>query len=255
MKKFKIKYMLFPISILVIGIIIFIGFMHINESENFMYIIPHWEERSNEQKFLEVEYNGNMYSSLGTKTLNNVIGEKIETVVMRGYDVYTKNTYSQNASLYVINTFSKDCVIAVQFENDLNYYVYINIYYRPDTLEDLINDLDLRKNLCFGTISYIDDNNSIIQYKAVEANIIWKTLLNDTTLENVYNQSNSHISKMNISISIPLLGYENKSFSLVEEGYLSANILETGEEFYIGKEKVQTFIDYIINNAKIDKVY
>ena len=53
---------------------------------------------------------------------------------------------------------------------------------------------------------------------------------------------------MEISVDIPILGYRNISCSLTEEGYLVTNILDTGKAFFIGKEKVQEFVNYIIAN-------
>ena len=53
---------------------------------------------------------------------------------------------------------------------------------------------------------------------------------------------------IDISVNIPILGYEKISISLTDKGYLLTNILDTGKGFYIGKDKVQEFLDYIKKN-------
>ena len=81
-------------------------------------------------------------------------------------------------------------------------------------------------------------------------------LLSDTTLENVYDDREMYVSHMGISVDIPLLGYENISLSVTEEGYLTTNILDTGKAFYIGKDKVNAFVDYVLNHCEgVELVY
>lgn len=50
---------------------------------------------------------------------------------------------------------------------------------------------------------------------------------------------------MELSVSIPLLGYENISIRVDKDGFLTTNILETGKKFYIGTEHAQAFADYV----------
>ena len=60
--------------------------------------------------------------------------------------------------------------------------------------------------------------------------------------------SEKFAQSIGISVDIPVLGYNNISVSLTDKGYLITNIFETGKAFYIGEEKVQEFIEYVINN-------
>ena len=53
-----------------------------------------------------------------------------------------------------------------------------------------------------------------------------------------------------ISIGADYLGIGmNKGIFLTEEGYLWTNILETGKYFYIGKDEVDEFVNYVIDNC------
>lgn len=226
-----------------------------NKEED-VYIIPHWNEMSITEQFHFVEYNANNYDGGKGEIPNDMVGEKLGTAVLTGQDTYTDAVYSKNANLYAINTISKECAIAVQFENTSEYYSYVNYFYKPDTLEQFIEDLNLKENVSFGTIYYNyfeTDKDGKKQYVQVEFpnasdEIIWQMLFSDTSLKNEHSDSESHNEIMSISVDIPLLGIENISISVNEEGYLETNILATGKCFYIGEDRVQEFVSYIIEN-------
>ena len=55
---------------------------------------------------------------------------------------------------------------------------------------------------------------------------------------------------MGISTNVDILGFNNISLSVTEDGYLTTNILATGKAFYIGEEKVQTFINFVQNELE-----
>lgn len=123
------------------------------------------------------------YDDLSTREIGE-IGEKLGTATLTGYDGYTNKNYNVNATLYKLVDYPEKCVIAVQFDEDTDYYVYTNSYYRPETLGDFIEDLKLKDNISFGTIeySYSDtDSKGKKQYYEVEfynadKEIIWDML-------------------------------------------------------------------------------
>ena len=76
-------------------------------------------------------------------------------------------------------------------------------------------------------------------------------LLDDLTAKNVDNyDSMNFFNKMSINVFIPVLGYENISLSVTEDGYITTNILDTGKAFYIGEDKTDMFIEYVLNNCQ-----
>ena len=296
MKSFKIKYAIIPICLLIVAIVSFSASSLFNSkkvqnnNKDGQWIIkevygdsgsiesaiattvPHWEEMSVSQQYSEVEYNNNKYYSRTTKIERDKIGNKIGTAILSGYDTYTDTRYNKNGYIYSVNDLSQECVVAVQFENDSNYYVYVNSHYKPATLGEFMEDLNLKNIVSFGTIYYnywdtnLEGNReySNIEFYDVDDNTIWQILFNDLSLENIYSDNNSgtlHMSNdytMGISVDIPLLGYKNISISLTDKGYLITNILDSGKAFYIGENKVQEFLNYIIDNYdgyKIVHVY
>ena len=176
MKSFKIKYAIIPICLLIVAIVSFSASSLFNSkkvqnnNKDGQWIIkevygdsgsiesaiattvPHWEEMSVSQQYSEVEYNNNKYYSRTTKIERDKIGNKIGTAILSGYDTYTDTRYNKNGYIYSVNDLSQECVVAVQFENDSNYYVYVNSHYKPATLGEFMEDLNLKNIVSFGTI-------------------------------------------------------------------------------------------------------
>lgn len=283
MKKLELKYILALICVIVIAVIgiyksdMFNSNPDIDISKKDSWIIkevkldkssidesivtvPKWNEMSISQQYYEVEYNNNKYSSRITKISNDNILKNIGNATLTGYDTYTETTYSKRGELYSIKDLSEKCAIAVKFEGYNDYYVYVNSYYKPKTLGEFMNDLDLKEITSFGTIyyNYWDkdaEENTNIEFYDVDNEIIWQKLFNNINLENIYSDNNTSqytserfTQSISISVDIPLLGYKNISVSLTDKGYLLTNILDTGKGFYIGEDKVQEFLDYIKEN-------
>ncbi len=283
MKNLKLKYILAPICIVFIAVIglyksgIFTSKPDIiiskkddwiikevqvdkKDTSTDTAVIPKWNEMSISQQFNEVEYNNSKYSSRITKISNNNILKNIGNATLTGYDTYTETTYNKKAELYSIKDIEEKCAIAIKFEGDTDYYVYVNSYYRPTTLGEFTKDLNLEEIISFGTIyyNYWDEDlqeDINVEFYGVDNKIIWQKLFNNKNLENIYsdNDTEKYTSErfsqsIGISVDIPLLGYKNISVSLTDKGYLLTNILDTGKGFYIGEDKVQEFLNYIKDN-------
>ena len=282
MKNLKLKYVLAPICIVFIAVMgiyksgIFTPKPDISISKKDGWIIkevktdktttsdtaivPRWNEMSISQQFGEVEYTNNKYSSRIAKISKNNIIKNIGNTTLTGYDTYTKTTYSKKGDLYSIKGIAEKCAIAVKFEGDTDYYVYVNSYYRPKTLGEFIEVLNLKDNISFGTIYYNywdkdSEENIDVEFYDVDNEIIWNKLFSNLNLENIYSDNDTakytserFSQSISISVDIPVLGYKNISVSLTDKGYMLTNILDTGKGFYIGEEKVQEFLNYIKEN-------
>lgn len=283
MKKLKLKYILAPICVVFIAVIglyksgIFTSKPDIIISKKDDWIIkevqvdkkdthtetevaPKWNEMSISQQFNEVEYNNSRYSSKITKISDNNILRNIGNATLTGYDTYTRTTYNKKAELHSIKDIEEKCAIAIKFEGDTDYYVYVNSYYRPTTLGEFMKDLSLEEIISFGTIyyNYWDEDlqeDINVEFYGVDNKIIWQKLFNNKNLENIYSDNDTakytserFSQSIDISVDIPLLGYKNISVSLTDKGYLLTNVLDTGKGFYIGEDKVQEFLKYIKDN-------
>ncbi len=231
-------------------------------TESDIAIVPRWEDLTICEQFPTVAYHNKNYNCKNGKVPAQDIGDNLGSATLTGYDTYTKKAYTQNATLYAINTLSQECAIAVQFEGTTDYYAYSNAYYSPKTLGNFIEDLNLKEIISLGSVWYEDSYSDkegnfyydTIEFPNVEDETIWNMLFSDTSLKNIYHDTLVYHKIMTISVDIPILGYKNIGCSVTEEGYLVTNILDTGKAFEIGKEKVQEFVNYILDNYEGYKI-
>ena len=212
-------------------------------------IVPRWEEQGNSARFGEFEVGEIRYTTRDVALEAALVGEKLGSAIARGYDIYTDTEHEIGLDYFAIQGISSECALAACFEGDEGYYVYVNTWYRPETLEDFINDLNLRENLTFGDFHasyyYEDRRLEQVTFHDPDDNIVWEMLLSDTSLENVWEDAEWYISVMSILADDPVLG-RTSSIWITEEGYLCTNILNSGKAFYIGEEKVAEFIYYVV---------
>lgn len=227
---------------------------------NEVAIVPRWDEMTDPERFGEFTVGEERYSTRVTEIDASHIGEKLGQSSSKGYDIYTDTMHETTLTYYAVQGFDPACVLAARFEGDDSYYVYVNSWYRPETLEDLLTALNLRETMTFGDF-YADGFNSDGNYEHViftdpDDSIVWDKLLSDTTLKNVYSETAWYGSVLSISVKIPLLG-RNASIWLTEDGHMVTNILDTGKAFYIGEERVQEFLLYVTLHCpdRISKVY
>ncbi|QVK18632.1 hypothetical protein KHQ81_02640 [Mycoplasmatota bacterium] len=221
-----------------------------------IYIVPHWDDLSIEEKYGEIEYNNSRYTSAISEINNSEIVNLLGETTASGYDVYNDKEYTINCSVYSIKSIASNAVVAVKFDEYEGYYSYINNSYNPESLGNLIDDLNLHKNLGFNKIYYsywkdgILENGNYIQmeYTLSDTSVIWDILLSDTSLKNE-GDTYYGATKMGISIDVKNVGHKNISLAVNDAGYLQTNILNTGKTFFIGKDKVEYFIDYVLTNG------
>ena len=224
-------------------------------SEQDSYEIPRWEDMTVTQKFPYLSFNGYEYSTADKVIHEESIGKKLTSATLTGTDSRTGKTYAINADIYEITGISKNCAVSIKFEGYKELYVCRNSGYRPETLGQLTDDLNLRETLTFGK-AYATvkkgDTYTETEYSGLDGEKVWEMLLSDRELKNVKDYDSMNFGKelISVSINIELLGYENISLAVTEDGYLTTNILDTGKAFFIGKEKAENFAEYVRENCK-----
>ncbi len=218
-----------------------------------MAVVKRWEEMTVSEKFGEFEFGGIKYSSMVSEVNAVDVGEYLGESISIGYDIYTETTYTSNVKIYSLKGISNECAVAAEFEGYEGYCVFINFDYRPETLGDFIDALNLRENISFGLVHYDwrteDKPITHIEFTDVSEDKIWEMLLSDRTIKSVPDSPDMiYLSEISISVDIPILGYENIAIWVDEGGYLVTNILGSAK-FYIGDEKKDAFIDYVMKNC------
>ena len=118
-------------------------------SETEMMPEPNWDEKTITQKFPEFSWNDDMYRLQNVGISPEYVGNEETDISLSGYDIYTDTQYFITAYLHKIANISEKCAVAVRFEINDSYYIYINNDYFPATLGELIENLDLENTISF----------------------------------------------------------------------------------------------------------
>lgn len=226
------------------------------ETELLAKVTP-WDELSITNQYSELDFDGVRYSSRNKEISADLLIDKIGDYTAHGFDEINQISYTKNTEVYSVKDISSECVIAVKLQGVDACYAYTNPFYKPETLGDFIDNLNLKELLSFGTVSYNYDEikgktyiNERVEFTDVTDETIWQKLLSDTTLKNVHSDEKFYESTViSISVDADLLGYENIGLWITEDGYMHTNVLDTGKTFYIGKEKLDEFTNYLLDNC------
>ena len=216
--------------------------------------VKKWDEKTVAEKFREITVNGKEYYAVNTYVAADKVGKKVTKLTVLGKDVYTNSEYAAGAEIYEIKNISSECAAAVKYDGDEKYYVCRNSYYKPETLGQFINDLDLKNTLTFNEFNAAREKNgkmSDVKYTGADKERVWELLFSDTQAKAVKDIDSLNFEMaVDISVDLKLLGYENFSLSVSRDGYILTNILDTAKAFYIGREAAEGFISYLDNSCK-----
>ena len=213
--------------------------------------IPRWDEMKIYEQFSSYKD----YSTSSKAISVNDVGNFIEETKLTGHDEYNPETnHGTLAEVYEVKGISKECAVALKFPGFDEFYVYTNHLYRPETLGEFCDTLSLYDNISFGTVyyDYFEGNKyRSFEFYGITKDDVWNYLIKDNLeAKNVHSDADMHISLMSISTNVDILGCNNISIAVTEDGYLTTNILATGKSFFIGKEKVDTFIEFVKNKLE-----
>lgn len=224
--------------------------------ENSKPAIEYW---GNSAKYFNLNFNNAGYRNVQDMLLDKGdLGELLEDATAWGEDKYD-HRYETTVSVYKIKDIAKNVAVAVKFSDDENYYFYNNFKYIPETLGDLVSDLNLKEkmnSLKFIYVHLIVDENDykrIWKYEAPEPQIIFDYLLSHadvkprTTDISEWRDVNYHF----ISFEAPgYIDYDANAFKFNESGDVYIRLLN-GEPmlFNIGADKTNEFIKYVKENC------
>ena len=144
----------------------------------------------------------------------------------------------------------------IQNREPTEFCVYVNENYKVSTLYQLGFETALKQYGSYGSAYYYTDGGKTIEFQGLDKQKVWDILFEDGQKCTVVEDPDKLLlngefkKKLDIGINIPVLGCENKSISISENGYLFTNILNKALIFNIGEEKAKNIIDYVKNNCK-----
>lgn len=216
-----------------------------------------WEDKTVSEKYHTLLFGEEQYSSKNVSVPEEKLGEYIGEYTLRGFDMEAEDDdmlRTITGRAFEINGVLKDCAVAVRFDGDDGNYVYINSGYRAATLGEFLDAMSLDENMTFGPVDYYYEPDinalSAIEYDGVDVNVIRSLIFDSREIREAGLNENTLPSSIRISLDIPLLGFEDSSFWLTDDGYLITNILNSGKAFFIGEEQAKQFKDYVIKNHK-----
>lgn len=238
------------------------------------FVIP-WEDREIYNQYAAVLFDGRLYLANGPATIDpEKLDEEPAEITAFSYeggltpeDIDYTPEHQISAKVSLMQGVSPECAVAVQYEGTEEWYPALNHSYAPQTLGQFVDDLNLRENLTFGTITYTywsDGEYAQVNFDSVDSGKIWEMLLSNAEAENVCwelgagafftlfdPEEGEPREILGISVSIPILGEENLALQVREDGYLWTNLMGMTEKaFLIGEENTRAFVDYVLNECE-----
>ncbi len=107
-----------------------------------------WEELTYGERFGNITYGDKSYIYGFDMVSEKKIGEHISTVNLK-VEYLLDDWHSATAEIYEVNFISTELLIAVRFAQDekSEYYIYICPGYAPETLGDLLDDIDINNTV------------------------------------------------------------------------------------------------------------
>lgn len=220
----------------------------------------YWKKLDINQKYRYILFDNIKYQSTDNEIEPSLLGEKLTDALAKGTDYYNNKTYTKKAEIFSIKTFDKNCVVAVKFEKENRYFIYINCNCKFKTLDEIINKLNLEENIVISkSVYHLDDSDySAIKYKPFEKTIIFKKLLGDKSLSVVKEKHTYSTENFVVYFSIehiyPIYSISDCCFIIEPTGFLTVRVLNNDYHFFIGEEKAADFTDYIFQNYEGKKL-
>ncbi len=214
--------------------------------------IAQWTDRPIQLQYTQFSLASKTYTTGNCEIKKADTDTFIADAKLTGYDFYEDKNHFKDAKVYSVKKINPDCAVAVFFEEENKYYVYINSEYTPDTLEDFINDLNLRENLIFTEGYYYENTEKQFlsrTYKDFDDAVIWEKLLDNTDIRNI-SDNTYHEQLVSLSVDIPILGYRNIYLAATKDGYITTNILGSRKCFFIGTDKAESIAEYLYENIE-----
>lgn len=222
-------------------------YIHTSESA----IIWPWEYKTAFEKYTSLKMNDVEYNSKGNTVSESLVGDKIGTYTVAGYDETTDKKYTADAEVYSLLNVTADQFIAVKIED--NYYVFKNNEYSPShTLGELFEQVDLSKVVELNRFSENDSTPDSKHYLLNDDEYIWEVLSECKEApfvedQNWYAGDRSYLS---FTITSDVLGVYKVAMYVTEDGYLWTNAFSWQYLFDIGEDAAGEIIRYAKENSE-----
>lgn len=222
-------------------------YIHTSESA----IIWSWEYRTAFEKYTSLKMNDVEYNSKGNNVSESLVGDKIGTYIVAGYDETTDKKHTADAEVYHLLNVTTDQFVAVKIEDD--YCIFKNNEYNPShTLGELFEQVDLSKVVELNRFSENDSTPDSKHYLLNDDEYIWEVLSECKEApfiedQNWYAGDREYLS---FTITSEVLGVYKVAMYVTEDGYLWTNAFSWQYLFNIGEDAAGKIIRYAKENSE-----
>lgn len=218
-------------------------------------VIP-WEELSIAEQYTTLTIEGQEYTTRRTEISQKQLGLPLGEEPLTGWDPVTFEEHSTLAKIYALKDINQACGVAVEFSQEPGrYWVYGALDYHPESLGQLMENMDLERQMTFGVLRY-EEKLPLGQTRTVEVecpdnDLIWDLLRQQADAPAITNYDQWILRRggqdigMEISVDLPLFGVENLSMTFTRDGWLTTNILGHGTAFYLGEIRMEELLEQI----------
>lgn len=223
--------------------------------------VPHWDELEINGQYTHFEWQGCAYDTAGAEISAENLGEFLGETTASGVDEYTDERHEITVSVYPIAKINEKTALAVQFPEDEKFYVYYNQTYKPQTLGDFIDDLNLAENLKISDTATCSTIENLYmtdrKYSNIDTSKLMEILLSGRNVPtesmfdyNTFVEGDRFEAALEFAVDIPILGIENLSLEITKGGFVHTNaFFHTSTLFYLGTDKTDSFVQYVKENC------
>lgn len=218
-------------------------------------VIP-WEELSIAEQYTTLTIEGQEYTTRRTEISQKQLGLPLGEETVTGWDPVTFEEHSTLAKIYTLKDINLACGVAVEFSQEPGrYWVYGALDYHPESLGELMENMDLERQMTFGILRY-EEKLPLGQTRTVEVecpdnDLIWDLLQQQADAPAITNYDQWILRRggqdgaMEFSVDLPLFGVENLSMAFTEDGWLTTNLLGHGTAFYLGEARMGEMLEQV----------
>lgn len=171
------------------------------------------------------------------------IGGYIETVEISDRSL----NGSVPAEIYSINKMSTLVCVALKIEGRNGYSLYRNPYYTPATLGEMITDMNLLEEAEITAAEWLNIDEGWRRDIHIDKETVFEKLFTDYSVSNGTDQEYKNPDLV-IYIDIPFLNKKGDAFFITPDGCVQVTIIDYNAFFDIGKDNVDSLINYITEN-------
>lgn len=209
-------------------------------------IVPKWEDLSDLERYVYLEYAGNVHD-ITMKKFDKSELTFLQNGEMYGIDEYTDKKYSIECAVYKIENISPDYMIAA-LTADGNYTAFQNSRYRPDSLGSYVKDIDFSNRYKLTTIH--SETHTLVGDELQTQYFEYDLPDLQQAVEKLIAENSDAVPEINPPpvMNRYLIICGNDTFPTVricDGGYICV----LGKYFWIGEDKTESFMAYIEENS------